>query len=274
MTESRPIMPVAVVTGGARGIGQAIAIALSRSGFHVVIADIDESAAIEAAAGISGTGLRLDVTEGAAFRALVAYVEEQIGAIDVLVNNAGIMPIGPLLEFSDDGIDRALAINLRGVINGTRAVLPGMVARRRGHVFNVASIAGRAAVPGGSIYSASKYGVVGFTDGVREEFYPQGIKVTAVLPSFTKTELIAGTEVPKGTKASEPEDIAAAVIDALWTDAAHLYVPKSLRAQYIASVLLPLKLGRAMARFAGADRVFLDFDKSGRAAYDQRIAGN
>lgn len=267
-------MSVAVVTGGARGIGKAIAATLSRSGFHVVIADIDESAASEAAAGISGTGLRLDVTDGAAFRALVAQVEDQIGSIDVLVNNAGIMPIGPLLEFSDESIDRALAINLRGVVNGTRAVLPGMVARRRGHVFNVASIAGRAAVPGGSIYSASKYGVIGFTDGVREEFYPQGIKVTAVLPSFTKTELIAGTEVPKGTKASDPEDIADAVMDALWSDEAHVYVPKSLKAQYILSALLPVKLGRALTRLAGADRVFLDFDRSGRAAYDKRIAGN
>lgn len=267
-------MSVAVVTGGARGIGKAIATALSRAGFHVVIADIDESAAIEASAGVSGTGLRLDVADSAAFRALVAHVEEQIGVIDVLVNNAGIMPIGPLLEFSDDGIDRALAINLKGVVNGTRAVLPEMVARRRGHVFNVASIAGRAAVPGGSIYSASKYGVIGFTDGVREEFRPHGVKVTAVLPSFTKTELIAGTEVPKGTKASEPEDVAAAVAGALWTDAAHVYVPKSLRAQYVASALLPVKLSRAFARFAGADRVFLDFDKSGRAAYDRRIAGN
>lgn len=265
-------MSVAVVTGGARGIGKAIATALAESGFRVVIADIDENAAIEASAGISGTGLRLDVTDGAAFRALVAHVEEEIGEIHVLVNNAGIMPIGPLLEFSDDSIDRALAINLMGVINGTRAVLPGMVARRRGHVFNVASIAGRVAVPGGSIYSASKYGVVGFTDGVREEFYPQGIRVTAVLPSFTKTELIAGTDVPKGTKAGEPEDIAAAVMAALGKDEAHVYVPKSLKAHYVANTLLPVKVGRAIARAAGADRVFLDFDKSGRAAYDKRIA--
>lgn len=267
-------MSVAVVTGGARGIGRAIATALSRSGFHVVVADIDEKGAIEAAAEISGSGMRLDVTDGAAFRALVAHVEEQVGAIDVLVNNAGIMPIGPLLEFSDDSIDRALSINLMGAINGTRAVLPQMVARRKGHVFNVASIAGRVAVPGGSIYSASKFGVVGFTDGVREEFHPQGVKVTAVLPSFTKTELIAGTEVPKGTKASEPEDIAAAVMDALWSDAAHVYVPKSLKAHYLANILLPLKVGRALTRSVGADRVFLDFDKSGRAAYDRRIAGN
>lgn len=264
--------PVAVVTGGARGIGRAICTTLAQRGHFVVVADIDLPGARSVAASLpAAEAASLDVTDRRAFRALVSDVEARRGRVDVLVNNAGIMPIGPLLSVSDAAVDQAIDINLRGVIHGTTAVLPGMVERGSGHVINISSVAGRLAVPGGAVYSATKFGVIGFSDGVREEFRNQGVRVTTVLPTFTKTDLIAGTNPPRGTSASAPEDVAAAVAAALGSSRPNVFVPAPLRGQLAIARALPPPLSRALSRLLRLDRMFLDYDPDRRAAYSDRI---
>ncbi|CPZ56309.1 Putative short chain dehydrogenase/reductase [Mycobacteroides abscessus] len=201
------------ITGAARGIGYATATALLRRGARVVIGDRDVEALGSAVEGLKEEGNvdahPLDVTDPASFKRFLEAASAG-GPIDVLVNNAGVMPIGPFLSTSDRAIRSMVEVNLYGVINGCQLALPEMVARRRGQVVNIASVAGLMAVPGMAVYNASKFGVVGLSRALSDEFAPQGVQVSAVLPTFTNTELIAGTDSTGAQKPVEPEDIAAA----------------------------------------------------------------
>src|SRR5271165_1346932 len=148
----------AAITGGGRGIGRVTAEALIRQGVRVAIGDVDLPMARQTAAelGPSAVALALDVTDRASFSAFRDGVEEQLGPVDVLVNNAGIMPIGPFLDEDDATARRILDINVHGVILGMKLVLPRMIERGRGHVVNIASQAGKYGLPGGATYCASK----------------------------------------------------------------------------------------------------------------------
>lgn len=168
------------ITGGARGIGLATARAFVAKGARVAIGDLDaelaEKAATELGAGV--TAHRLDVTDKASFAAFVAAAEEAHGRpLDVLVNNAGIMPNGAFLEGSER-IDRLqFDVNVHGTIHGLRIVLPGMIERGRGHVVNVASLAGKFPLKGLAVYNASKFAAVGLTAAVRLETADTGVSV-------------------------------------------------------------------------------------------------
>jgi short-subunit dehydrogenase len=184
---------VAVVTGASSGIGEATSVALARAGASVVLAARRESRLAEVAARIEASGGRAtsvecDVTDRADRWTLVALVEEGLGGCDVLVNNAGIRGNGLLLEHDDDDIERIVRVNELALMLVTRAFLPGMVARRRGHVVNVASIAGRFAAPGASVYSATKHAVVAFSEALSYEMAPYGVLVTSVNPGPVPTE--------------------------------------------------------------------------------------
>ncbi|NUS43236.1 MAG: SDR family oxidoreductase [Mycobacteriaceae bacterium] len=265
-------MTVAVVTGAGRGIGRAIAARLAADGAAVVIADIDADSARTAAAGIAHSVARtLDVTDAQAFSDLVAEVEAELGPVGVLVNNAGIMPIGPF-ESHDAATDRRVFdVNVHGVLNGVRAVLPGMLARRSGHIVNISSTAGAATPPGGTVYAGSKHAVVGISDGLRLEFADRGISVSVILPSFTATELIAGTAGVRGMPTVTPEQVADVVAQALRRGSRAYFVPRWLRGSMSSRNILPTKVNDAVARISGASRVFLDFDRNARQAYDKRI---
>src|SRR3954451_25339753 len=159
---------VAVITGGARGIGQALAHALTREGAVVAIGDLDGAAAMAAAAELGGraVGLGLDVTDRPAFTAFRDEVERRFGPIDILVNNAGIMPLTPLDEESDASVTRQLEINLHAVIHGTQEAMRRMRPRGSGHIVNMASLAGRASGPCLATYCATKHGVCGLSEAV------------------------------------------------------------------------------------------------------------
>ena len=217
------------------------------------------------------TGHPLDVTDRESFATFLDKARaDGNGQIDVLVNNAGVMPIGPFLDHSEQAVRTAVEVNLYGVLTGCRLVLPEMVARRGGHIVNIASVAGLVAVPGQALYAGTKFAVVGLSTALADEFAPQGVEVSVVLPTFTNTELIAGTDATGAHKPVEPEDIAAAVVHVLDRPITHLSVPRPLRFFATLSQLLAPRGRRWLSRKLGNDRVFLDFDRGTRAGYEQR----
>jgi short-subunit dehydrogenase len=161
-------------------------------------------------------------------------------------------------------------VNLHGVINGTKAVAPVMVERRRGHIVNVASAVGRAGAPGAATYSASKFAVVGFSEAARLEFRPHGVDVTVVLPTIVQTELAAGVRSARGVKRVTPEQVAAVIEDAVRKPRPELWVPKWTRGLAKTTSVLPLRVREAFAHAMGADRVLLDADPTARKAYEDR----
>jgi len=262
---------VIAITGAARGIGLATARALKAEGATVVIGDIDEAAVKEAAEALGVTGLPVDVTSRESFTAFLDRAEEAAGPLDVLVNNAGIMPIGPVTDESDADARRCVDINLHGVMLGTKLALGRMLPRGRGQIVNVASVAGVMFTPGLALYNATKAAVLAFTEATRLEVRDRGVHVGAVLPTFTNTELVAGTASPKGQKNCEPEDIAAAVAGLIARPRPQVVVPKRLGTQIRLGALLPERLRRATSRRLGLDKIFLEYDPDARKEYDARI---
>jgi len=262
------------ITGGARGIGLATARELHARGAHVALGDLDLDTAKKAAASIAPevVALGLDVSADSSFAAFLSDAKDQLGGLDVLINNAGIMPIGPFLELDPAVARRAAEINFIGALIGMQLALPDMIAQGSGHIVNMASTAGRAAVPGGVTYCATKAAVVSMTEGARLEFGSRGIAFTCVMPSFTNTELIAGTEGTKGLKNVEPEDVASAIADAIEKKQLDVYRPKALRQILFTQGLLGRRIRDAMNRRLGAYDAFLKIDHSKRDAYDKRIS--
>ncbi len=264
-----------VITGAARGIGYATAQALLARGARVVIGDRDLDVLESAVAGISSlgqvSGHPLDVTDRESFAAFLEKARADGGGhIDVLINNAGVMPVGPFLEQSAQAIRSSIEVNLYGVLTGCQLVLPEMVKRRAGHIVNIASLAGLVAVPGQVVYAATKFGVVGLSSAMADEFAPQGVKVTAVLPTFTNTELISGTSPSSAQKPVEPAEIAAAIVNVLNKPKSRVSVPAWGKSFAAVATLLPDRGRRWLNKQMGNDTVFLDFDTSARRSYEDR----
>src|SRR5215469_10489173 len=186
----------AIVTGAASGIGRALSSALAVRGAHVVMADIDDVGVKSAADALSSaspgrtTPAVLDVTDSAAFAALVGQVAEEHGSIDLLFNNAGIGVGGPVREMSTAHFDRAIDVNLRGVIHGVVAAYPRMCDQGRGHIVNTASLAGLITAPLLTPYAATKHAVVGLSISLRAEAAAHGVRVSAVCPGVVDTPLL------------------------------------------------------------------------------------
>lgn len=181
----------AVITGAAAGIGEGIAVRLAGAGAHVVIADLDGSAAAAVAATLGGSSVHLDVTSAASVRAAFDSVAAARGRIDILVNNAGVAGrAAPVWEQTDEDWRNTLAVNLDGVFFCCRAVLPAMRARRYGRIVNIASIAGKEGNPNMCAYSASKAGVIGLTKSLAKEVATEGICINAVAPAVVQTRIL------------------------------------------------------------------------------------
>lgn len=263
------------ITGAARGIGYATARALLRRGARVVIGDRDlpalEAAVIRLADHGPVSGHPLDVTDPASFSAFLEKARASgAGHVDVLINNAGVMPIGDFLAQSDEAIRTSIEVNFAGVLTGCRLVLPDMVRRRRGHIVNVASLAGMMAVPGQAVYAGTKFAVVGLSTALADEFASRGVEVSVVMPPFTNTELISGTRSVAANRPVEPGDIAAAICKVLDKPKTHVSVPAAVRFPLAAIGVLGPRGRRWVQRRTGSDRVFLDFDASARSAYEDR----
>ena len=263
------------ITGAARGIGFATAKALLTRGARVVIGDRDVAFQESAVADLTRlgpvSGYPLDVTDRESFATFLDKARTDGGGhIDVLINNAGVMPIGPFLDQSEQSIRSSLEVNLYGVITGCQLALPDMIARRRGHIINIASLSGLIPVPGQVVYVGAKFGVVGLSAALADEVAPHGVDVSVIMPPFTNTELISGTASGGAIKPVEPEDIAAAVIKTLQKPKTHVSVPTPLRFTAAAAQMLGPRGRRWLNRKLGLDSVFLNFDRDKRQSYEQR----
>ena len=263
------------ITGAARGIGHATAKALLARGARVVIGDRDVAVLESAVVGLSKhgqvSGYPLDVTDRESFATFLDKARSDGGGhIDVLINNAGVMPVGPFLDQSEQSIRSSIEVNFYGVLTGSQLVLPEMVKRRRGHIINIASMAGVVAVPGQVVYAGTKFAVVGLTTAMADEFAPQGVEVSAILPTFTNTELISGTKNTGAQKPVQPEDIAAAIVKTLDKPKTHVSVPGPLRFVGAVTSMLGPRGRRFLSKQLGNDRAFLDVDATARKSYEDR----
>ena len=260
---------VVLISGAGRGIGRATAELFASKGARVAVADVDRAAADEAAAsiGTSTTAYTLDVRSRESWDKVLA----DLGRVDVLVNNAGIMPVASLLDETDDIIAATMDINVLGLVHGMRAVVPSMIERKSGHVVNVSSLAGKLPVPGLAIYNASKFGAVGLTQTARLEFAPHGVSVSGVLPSAVRTGLSSGIQLGHGMPTVDPEDIAAAVLRTCETRKAEVPVPGYLSVLDLGLAVAPERLLNLVRRAVGDRRALNDVDHGARAEYERRV---
>jgi uncharacterized protein len=244
-----------LLTGATGGIGQAIARSLDARGARLLISGrrIDQLDEIAAALGGRPRSLPADLSEPGG----PAQLAERAGPVDVLVANAALPASGPVTDFTADQIDRALDVNLGAPLQLTRALLPGMIERGRGHVLFVSSLSGKVASVGSSLYSATKFGLRGFASGLRQDLAGTGVGVTVVFPGFVAgAGMLAdsGVRLPAWVGTREPEQVAEAVADAIERERAEVDVaPLTLRAGVKISALAPLTFARIQRRLGSAD---------------------
>ena len=225
--------PVAVVTGAGRGIGRATAAAFAAEGYRVVVAEVRATLGQRSAKALQRSGaqalfLQTDVANAASVQRTVREVLRNLGRIDCLVNNAGVLRIGPLASLAVPDLERMLAVNLRGPLLMARAVLPAMLRRGAGAIVNVASALGKAGLGEYVTYCASKFGVVGMTEALADELDGKGVSVWAVCPGLVDTPMARLTRV-------------------LGAERSHLIRPEA-----VAQTILELATGRRRARSGSA----------------------
>ena len=265
---------VVAITGGARGIGRATAQVLVSRGAKVAIGDLDRELAERTAAelGSQTLALELDVTRRDSFEGFLDQVEERLGSLEVLINNAGIMPLSRFVDEDDLTAQRMIDINVHGVLYGMKLALPRMERRGTGHIVNIASQAGKAGFPGGATYCATKHAVVGVSEAVRAELADTGIEISCVMPSVVRTELGSGLPETRAIKKLEPEDVAEAIVAALERPKFEVWVPRESAGIYRLMQLLPRAGRDRIGRMLKADKVLAEPDARERAAYEQRAA--
>ncbi|MFI9506556.1 SDR family oxidoreductase [Nocardia sp. NPDC052566] len=256
-----------LITGAGRGIGQATAELFAGKGAEVAIGDVDTAAAESAAAALGAKAFELDVRVRDQWDEVVA----EFGRVDILVNNAGVMPAGAFLDEPDAVGHATIDINVWGLINGMRAVVPGMIARGRGHVVNVASLAGKLPLPGLAVYNASKFAAVGLSAATRLEFAEYGVSVSTVMPSAVRTRLSSGMTLGKGMPTVDPEDVAAAILHTCGTRKAEVAVPSYLGPIDVALAAAPERAVRLVRRLFDGERALHPADTETRAKYEEQV---
>lgn len=245
-----------LLTGATGGIGQAIARALDAAGARVLLSGRRAELLAEVRAGLGEDAecLPADLAESGA----AAQLAERAGAVDVLVASAGVPAGGRVDSFSSEEIDRALDVNLRAPMQLTRALLPGMLERGRGHIVLVASLSGKVASSGSAVYSATKFGLRGFAAGLREDLARSEVRVTVVYPGFVSGVGMfadSGARLPRWVGMVTAEQVAEAVVSGIERERAEIDVaPLTLRAGTFAGSLAPVTAGRVQRKL-GSDRI-------------------
>ncbi len=261
-----------VVTGGARGIGLATAKSFLEAGAKISIGDLDVSQAQAAIRGADVFTAALDVRDRLQMQAFVDSARNHHGPVDVMINNAGIMPTGAFHESDPELDDAQIDINLRGVIHGCRAVLPQMLERGEGHIINLASLAGRFAVPGLAVYCATKFAVVGLTESLAAEYGKTNLEFSAIMPAKVRTELAAGTDdADTGLPTVDPEDIAAAIVATVLKPRLFVAIPQYMENASLMYRMLPGRVARLGRRLIGDDRILRKLNGAERSSYVARI---
>ena len=265
--KSRPLTgKVAIVTGGARGIGKAVTTALTEAGVTVAVGDIDIADTSHAA-----FAAPLDVSDADGFVEFFDAVELRLGPVDILINNAGIMPTG-LVDQMDPAVNaRIVQINLLGVMNGIGEAVRRMKPRGRGHIVNIASLTARFPGAGVASYCASKAGVLTYCQAAAIELHGTGVDLSVIVPSLVKTELVAGIAVKRGTPTCTPTDVASRVLDVLHRPRFEAYVPRAVAPVAFIHQSLPSRVRKFVAHATNADRMIQEMDRSARVGYDERV---
>jgi NAD(P)-dependent dehydrogenase (short-subunit alcohol dehydrogenase family) len=243
----------------------------------VAIGDLDAAEAEAAAArlpnasGARAAGFELDVTDEGSFARFLDAATERLGPLDVLVNNAGIMFVGPLEGAGHRGASKTIDVNVKGVIAGMHLAAPRL--RSGGQIVNVVSSSAWIAPPHLAVYAASKHAARGLTDAVRAELRPRGIAVTAVYPGVVQTDLAVGTSAARGGKMIEPREVAEAIAAAIERPRDEVFVPRSLGPVLRLFQAVPPRARRAFSRAIGLDELYAGVDPAARSAYEERAAG-
>lgn len=264
------------VTGGANGIGRAIAEHFARAGARVAIGDIDGEAAQRAASelGREAIGAPLDVGDEASYAAFLDAAEKAHGHLGVLINNAGVDWMGPFDEETNEVSRRQLEVNLLGTIIGSRLALRRMLPRQAGHLVNIASAVGRMPQPGSAVYSATKHGIVGLTESLRLEYLNTGVRFTVVHPGYIPTAMVEGTERPsRWVPTASADDCARAILEAVQRNRFEVWVPSRQSVGIKLSALIPRAIRDRAMTAAGVGNISGDTDQSGRQGYHERMFG-
>ena len=248
---------VVAITGGGRGIGLAIAQKCVQAGMQVAIGDVEADLVTEAAAQLGGSarGYVLDVRDKGSFQSFLDSVEADLGLLDVLVNNAGVLRMGPLAETDDASVDLQVDVNIKGVITGSRLALERFLARGDGHLVNMASSAGMVAAANGATYTASKHAVLGFTRALRGELRGSGVRTTVVMPGVIRTDMTSDFKKAVGVRVVEPTVVAERIVDALRTGDLEVCVPREIAFQGRLFTSLPPRASDFLKRITRVDQV-------------------
>ncbi len=246
-----------LITGGARGIGLSLALRFVEEGAVILLTDLDEPAlepaleAVRMKGGKDAKAFAADVADAASVAALRERVHRAAGPVDVLVNNAGLVFGGPFLDVPLDRHAKTFAVNLGGVVAMTHAFLPDLLARPEGHLVNVASASGMLGLPNGATYAASKWGVIGFSDSLRQELELQGhghVRVTTVCPSYVTTGLFDGARAPSLVPFLKPEKVADLTVRAVRHDKLYVRAPLMVKTIPLLKGILPTRLFEVTSR--------------------------
>jgi short-subunit dehydrogenase len=240
-----------LLTGATGGIGHAIARALHGEGASLIVSGRRVDVLEPLAAEIGGKATAVDLADRAAVEQLI----EEAGDVDILVANAALPASGDALDFSVDEIDRALEVNLRAPVILSRVLGERMAARGRGHIVLISSLSGKSGQAASSIYSATKFGLRGFGQGLRGDLAPRGVGVSVVFPGFIRDAGMfheSGAKLPKGVGTSTPEQVAAAVVKAITADKGEIDVaPVGMRAGTIFAQIAPTTSAKVAKRMGG-----------------------
>ena len=249
---------------------------MARAGARVAIGDLSGELAAESAAALGGgaIGLELDVTDRDSFQSFLDETEQQLGPIDVLVNNAGVMFVGAFEEEDDGAMRKMVDVNFTGTVMGMKLVLPRLRARGSGHIVNVVSAGAFVAAPHEASYAATKHAVKGVCDGLRWELRGSGIDLTLVYPGVVRTELAAGTNPGRSGAWVEPSEVGDAILGAVRSPRREVFVPRSLAVLLRVFGALPAGGRLAMGKLFGVDQVATQVDQSERAEYERRMASS